>query len=73
MWQTLILAAIFLLISFAFLAIKILVLKRGSFPKIHVSQNAALQKKGIHCVQTQDWEDRNRKGLYEDDKKQSKI
>lgn len=64
MWQTLLLSAMILLISFVFLAIKILFLRKGAFPKTHVSQNAALRKKGITCVQAMDLEERKRQGLY---------
>lgn len=64
MWQTLLLSAMILLISFVFLAIKILFVKKGAFPKTHVSQNEALRKKGITCVQAMDLAERKRKGLY---------
>lgn len=64
MWQTLLLSAMILLISFVFLAIKILFVKKGGFPKTHVSQNEALRKKGITCVQAMDLEERKRRGLY---------
>ena len=65
MWQTIAISAVILLICFVFLAIQIIFKKNGSFPKTHVSQNKAMREKGIHCVQTQDYEDRMRKGLYE--------
>jgi len=39
--------------------------KKRTFPKTHVSQNKALREKGIHCVQTQDYEERHRKKLYD--------
>ena len=64
MWQTVILSAIFLITSFIFLAIKLLIVKNGTFPKTHVSQNKALRDKGITCVQTQDFEERTQRGLY---------
>jgi hypothetical protein len=64
MWQTVILSAVFLITSFIFLAIKLLIVKNGSFPKTHVSQNKALKEKGITCVQTMDFEERTRTGLY---------
>ena len=66
MWQTILIYFGILLISFVFLAIKILFVKNGSFPKTHVSQSKAMREKGIHCVQSQDYEERHRKGLYED-------
>ena len=64
MWQTIIISLGILLISFVFLAITILIKKNGKFPNTHVSGNKAMRDRGIHCVQTQDWEERNRKGLY---------
>jgi len=64
MWQTLLLSIGILLISFVFLAIKILFVKKGTFPKTHVSQNEALRKKGVFCVQKMDLEERKRRGLY---------
>ena len=65
MWQTIIISVGILLFSFVFLAIKVLIRKNGRFPDTHVSKNKAMRDRGIHCVQTQDWEDRNRKGLYD--------
>lgn len=64
MWLTLVFSIIILIISFVFLAIKMLFSKKGTFPKTHVSQNKALRDRGITCVQTQDFEERNREGLY---------
>ena len=65
MWQTILISVGILLISFVFLAIKILFVKNGSFPKTHVSQSKAMRDRGIHCVQSQDFEERHHKGLYE--------
>lgn len=65
MFQTLAISAGILLLSFVFLAIKILFKKNGTFPKTHVSQSKAMRDRGIHCVQTQDFEERHRKGLYD--------
>lgn len=38
------------------LAIQILLKKQGRFPNIHVSNNPAMRKNGIKCVQAQDRE-----------------
>ena len=65
MWQTIAISVVILLICFVFLAIQIIFKKNGTFPKTHVSQNKAMRDKGIHCVQTQDYEERTRKGLYD--------
>jgi hypothetical protein len=66
MWQTIIISVGILLISFVFLAIKVLFVKNGTFPKTHVSQSKALREKGVHCVQTQDYEERHKQGLYKE-------
>ncbi len=66
MWQTIIISVGIVLISFVFLAITMLIKKEGRFPQTHVSQNRAMRERGIHCVQTQDWQERHRKGLYDD-------
>ena len=66
MWQTILISVGFLLISFVFLAIKVLFVKNGTFPKTHVSQSKALREKGVHCVQTQDFEERHKQGLYKE-------
>ncbi|MDO4496516.1 MAG: hypothetical protein Q4B58_01590 [Bacteroidales bacterium] len=65
MWQTIIISIGIISICFVFLAIGMIISKKRTFPKTHVSQNKALRKKGIHCVQTQDYEERHRKGLYD--------
>ena len=64
MLKTLLFSAVILIISFVFLAIKMLFSRKGTFPKTHVSQNKALRDRGITCVQTQDFEERTREGLY---------
>lgn len=43
-----------LLLSFAGLAITMLVKKGGKFPNTHVSGNKHLKKNGVYCSQTQD-------------------
>ena len=43
-----------------FLCIGIILKKNGSFPKSHVSQNKELRKRGITCVQSQDYEQRHK-------------
>ncbi len=43
------------------LCIEMIVKKNGSFPKSHVSQNKELRKRGITCVQSQDFEQRHKK------------
>jgi hypothetical protein len=43
-------------ISVALLSIKIIVRKDGKFDSQHIHDNAAMKKRGIHCVLTQDKE-----------------
>jgi len=47
-------------VSVALLSVGILLKKGGRFPNLHVSGNKALRQKGIHCAQTQDYEERHR-------------
>jgi len=47
-------------ISILLLAIRILLKKNGRFPNLHVGGNKALNQRGIHCAQTQDFEERHR-------------
>lgn len=49
-----------------FLAIKVIFLTNGEFPRGHVSDSKELRKRGVHCAQTQDWQARHKKGLYGD-------
>jgi len=65
MLDTIIICIGILLVCFVFLAITMLIKKNGRFPNTHVSGNKALRDRGIHCAQTQDWEDRHHKGLYD--------
>lgn len=58
MLETALLATLIIAISFALLAITIIIKKNGKFPNTHVSGNKALRKKGIGCAQSQDREAR---------------
>lgn len=49
--KLLIITSILLIVSFAGLAISILIKKNGIFPNTHISQNKALKSKGITCAQ----------------------
>lgn len=42
------------------LCIGMILKKNGSFPKTHVSQNEELRKRGITCVQSQDYSARHK-------------
>ncbi len=46
------------------LGVRVLLKKNGSFQSQHISDNAYLHKKGIHCVIDQDKEARIRNKAY---------
>ena len=54
MWQTLLLTLLIIAISFALLAITIIIKKNGKFPNTHVGGNKYMRKRGIGCAQSQD-------------------
>ena len=54
MFKTLLFALLIIAISFALLAITIIIKKNGRFPNIHVGTNKHMRQRGIKCVETQD-------------------
>ena len=54
MFTTLLLTLLIIAISFALLAITIIIKKNGKFPNTHVGGNKHMRKRGIKCVQSQD-------------------
>ena len=56
MLEVVVLSVIILLICMVLLCINIIVRKNGKFPNTHIGGNPALRKKGIKCVQAQDFE-----------------
>ncbi len=54
MFKTLLFTLLIIAISFALLAITIIIKKNGKFPNLHVGGNKAMRKRGIKCVQSQD-------------------
>lgn len=54
MLKTTLLAVLIIAISFALLAVTILIKKNGKFPNSHVGGNKELRKRGIKCAQSQD-------------------
>lgn len=52
--KLLIITTFLLLLSFAGLAINLLVKKNGIFPNTHISQNKAMKNRGISCAQHND-------------------
>ena len=54
MWKTLLLTLLIIAISFALLAITIIIKKNGKFPNTHVGGNKHMRKRGVKCAQSQD-------------------
>ena len=54
MFKTALLTALIIAISFALLAITIIIKKNGKFPNIHIGGNKEMRKRGIKCAQSQD-------------------
>ena len=61
MLQTFILCVLILGICIVMLSVQILLKKNGQFVKTHVSQSKEMRKRGIGCVQSQDFAARHRK------------
>jgi len=59
MLKLFLLTLVIVVISFALLGVKILLSKKGRFPNTHVGGNKALNKRGVYCVQTQDYMEYN--------------
>ena len=54
MFKTLLITFLIIAISFALLAITIIIKKNGKFPNTHVGGNREMRRRGIKCVQSQD-------------------
>ena len=52
--KLLLISALFLVVAFAGLAIRILLRSNGRFPETHISKNKELTKRGITCAQQTD-------------------
>lgn len=61
MLKLILVSAVILFICMLFLCLNIILKKHGTFPKTHVSQNKELRRRGINCVQSQDFEMRHKK------------
>lgn len=53
-FQLFVIAVVLVALCFIGLAVKVIVLKRGRFPNIHIGSNRALKERGITCAQTYD-------------------
>ena len=58
MFKTLLFTLLIIAISFALLAITIIIKKKGRFPNLHIGGNKEMRKRGIKCAQSQDKEAR---------------
>ena len=60
MLKTFILCTIILALCIIMLSVQILLKKNGTFVKTHVSQSKEMRKRGIGCVQSQDFAARHK-------------
>lgn len=54
MFETILITIAILALAFAFLGIKMLLIKGGKFPNTHVSGNPRMKADGVSCAQSQD-------------------
>lgn len=59
MLKLFVLTLVIVLISIVLLGVRVFFIKKGKFPNSHVGGNKALNKKGVYCVQTQDYMEYN--------------
>ena len=60
MLKLLLLSTVVIALCIIMMCIGMILKKNGSFPKTHVSQNKELRKRGITCVQSQDYAARHK-------------
>ena len=56
MMKILLLSALIIAIGMAFLCVKLIFLRNGSFSSQHIHDSQAMKERGIHCVMDQDRE-----------------
>ena len=61
MAELLLLSALIIAISMAFLCVKLILRKDGRFSSQHIHDSQAMRERGIHCVMDQDREMRSRR------------
>lgn len=64
MFVTLLYTLLIIAISLLLLGVRVLFKKDGEFQSQHISDNAYLKEKGVHCVIDQDKEARTRNKAY---------
>lgn len=60
MLDTILITLLIVAICFVLLGVKIIFVRNGQFPNIHVSGNKFLRQRGIGCIQSQDQEARRK-------------
>ena len=58
-------------IAVAFLCVKVLFKRNGSFTSMHIHDSEAMRERGIHCVLDQDREMRQRSRLAVEEKRKN--
>ncbi|MDD6896565.1 MAG: hypothetical protein PUD51_12055 [Prevotellaceae bacterium] len=61
MFEILLSTALIIAISMAFLCVKLIFRRNGSFASQHIHDSKAMKDRGIHCVMDQDREARTRR------------
>ena len=68
MMKILLLTTLIIAIGMAFLCVKLIFHKNGSFSSQHIHDSKAMKERGIHCVMEQDREMRRRSRFAVDEK-----
>jgi hypothetical protein len=63
MTEILLSTTLIIAIAMAFLCVKVLLKKNGTFSSQHIHDSEAMRERGIHCVMDQDKEARQKKPL----------
>lgn len=69
MMKVLLLSALIIAIGMAFLLVKVLSRKDGTFSSQHIHDSEAMKERGIHCVMDQDREMRRKSRFAVSEKK----
>ena len=69
MTEILLSTALIIAISIAFLCVKLIFRKNGSFSSQHIHDSEAMKERGIHCVMDQDREMRTKSPFAVDERR----
>ena len=72
MTEILLSATLIIAISMAFLCVKLIFRKNGSFSSQHIHDSEAMRQRGIHCVMDQDRDQRTKSKYAVSEKSQRK-